>query len=98
MFFTCINSRIPLKKFRLFAGNTVPVPLGYTGNLTGAKKFHGLTIVGDWYVDTLELNGMFNEMNVKTWPTDTIMKQSMETSSSSNCSAFSVNFHHIRVV
>lgn len=61
---------------RLRAGNPSPISRDFTGTLTGKKEFRDLTIEGDWHTDSLELGGTFNEMDVNSWPSDTIMKKS----------------------
>ncbi|XP_057379728.1 uncharacterized protein LOC130702079 [Daphnia carinata] len=59
--------KLKAQKSQLVSLNS-PIPVA------GSKHFRNLTIEKDWFVDALEIAGLFNDVDVSSWPRDTILK------------------------
>ena len=57
------------------------IPLANIEFMTGSKHFTDLEIEGDWSVDTMDVKGLVNDVNVRAWSSDTILKTSNNKSS-----------------
>lgn len=42
--------------------------------LSGKKRFKDLSIKGRWFVDVLDVGGLFHDVDVNSWPSDTVLK------------------------
>jgi hypothetical protein len=60
--------------FRIKAQNSQLVPLTLPSVLTGRKHFKNLVIEKNWFVDTLDVAGLFNDVDVSSWQNDTVLK------------------------
>ena len=59
---------------RIKAQNSQLVSLTSRTVLTGSKHFQNLAVEGNWFVDTLDVAGLFNDVDVSSWQNDTILK------------------------
>jgi hypothetical protein len=59
---------------RIKAQNSQLVSLTSRTVLTGSKHFRNLAVEGNWFVDTLDVAGLFNDVDVSSWKNDTILK------------------------
>jgi len=42
--------------------------------LTGSKHFQKLVIERNWFVETLNVDGLFNDVDMSSWQNDTVLK------------------------
>ncbi len=63
-------------KYRLQASYSQLVSLATPGMLTGTKNFQNLAVRGNWFVDELHVKGLVNDVDVSSWPSDTVLKNS----------------------
>ncbi|KAI9558066.1 hypothetical protein GHT06_014819 [Daphnia sinensis] len=64
---------------KLKAQNSQLVSMNSPALVAGNKHFQNLTIEEDWFVDALEVTGLFNDVDVSSWPSDTILKTGNQT-------------------
>jgi hypothetical protein len=59
---------------RIKAQNSQLVSLTSHTVLTGSKHFQKLHIEGNWFADTLNVAGLFNDVDMSSWKSDTVLK------------------------
>ncbi|KZS11248.1 putative Closca [Daphnia magna] len=82
---------------KLKAQNSQLVPMNSPTLGTGSKHFRNLTIEKDWFVDALEVTGLFNEVDVSSWPSDTILKTGNHQTITSQKSLLSLKVKDVEV-
>ncbi len=60
--------------YRIKAQNSQLVSLTSPTVLTGSKRFQKLVIERNWFVDTLNVAGLFNDVDMNSWQNDTVLK------------------------